>query len=427
MSNKMMGALLALQGAVAVLLVPVALEAWGDRTRRQETDRAVAQRVTLAEKALADERYAEAQAAFEAAVTLSPTDPALQGRILAARILRAAASPDVPAKEVPGVQLALSTTGDTSASASVVRGHLAAQDGDSEEARRWYQKAQQQAPDFVHAFLAQARLEEAAGKSLEALAAYEQAVAVAPKHVASLNDLGVLYLSLGRNEDALAMFQRALTARDNAASRLNAASALAGLKRMPEALENLRRASALTPRSAEVWRRLGAALVGSGDAKAAETALVTSLRLEKRADVLFQLGRIYHGQKRYERAVELYREVLKAAPELLPVGFELARTLLETGQLQAGGDALTAYLRRAADVPAEAKRVEEAKRALAELQKKSGPPPGLPSGLRPVGPPSRVPMAPPMPVAPPTSPPSPPAPAPHAPAPPKPPGAPKAP
>lgn len=82
------------------------------------------------------------------------------------------------------------------------------------------------------------------------------------------------------------------------------------------AIEKLQGAVMIAPRFVKAWRSLGFMLASRGRTAEAITALQTSLSLDREDPVTrFNLGFIYHGQKRIAEAIGEFEKVVVAAPK----------------------------------------------------------------------------------------------------------------
>ena len=84
------------------------------------------------------------------------------------------------------------------------------------------------------------------------------------------------------------------------------------LERTAEAVEHVRRAAALAPDSAEVYRHAGQLLQSAGQGKEAEAALLKSLDLAHSLATGLSLAKLYQSQRRHGRAVEVLATLLDA-------------------------------------------------------------------------------------------------------------------
>jgi len=280
--------------------------------------------------------------AFEAlgrARELRPRDPEIQREAMEARVLRAASS------------------------ASAVDGASAA---DLAYALR---VLEEEAPDAHVAArrVVAGRLALHRGEAAAAARHLEHALEADPEQIGALNDLGVLYLGQGRSEDAAAVLRRAVAARDNAASRLNLAAAVAALEGPVPALEHLKQAAALAPDSVEVQRQLADAARALGRMDEAEAAIRKALELERDPMTLLSLGNLYYQQRDFDKAAAVFARVVEARPDLHAALFRLAVSLQRTGRGPDAAKAYRVYLERAARAPGEERRAALAREALGAL------------------------------------------------------------
>ena len=164
------------------------------------------------------------------------------------------------------------------------------------EARRLFSDAQRAAPDQPAAArglvelrkrelpeLATAWAAYFAGRYAEAAPAFERLTSRAELAVLSRADarrgLAWSLTWLGRADEAARQFATLLDTVQDADALHGAGAALTRAGRAREALDPLRRALALNPRSVDVHTALGWALLRSGDAKAAEAAFLAAYEL----------------------------------------------------------------------------------------------------------------------------------------------------
>jgi protein O-GlcNAc transferase len=155
-----------------------------------------------------------------------------------------------------------------------------------------------------------------AGNAREAAAIYEWILARYPQHFDALHNLGILKAQGRRYEDALDLIRAALKINPRSAeANLNLGNALAESGQAEEALASYDKALAIKPRFAE-------ALYGYGNAlqklKRHEEALASYDRalaiLPDRAEVLANRGNTLHDLKRHEEALASYDRALAIMP-----------------------------------------------------------------------------------------------------------------
>lgn len=81
------------------------------------------------------------------------------------------------------------------------------------------------------------------------------------------------------------------------------------------AIAQLRLAVEADPRYARAWRSLGFMLAAKGGAEEAINALQNALQLEDDAVTRFNLGFIYHGQKRLTEAIAEFERAVAMSPK----------------------------------------------------------------------------------------------------------------
>ena len=294
----------------------------------------------------------------------------------------------------------LQATGD-SPYAQLLRAELAMGDGDPREAASLVQGVLAARPDLpgTHTILADAY--EQLGQTADAAAARQRAVAVAASCTA-----GTAACALARGEPLQAATLAAKGADAEAVYwRLQAYNALAadawqrldGLPpssewhyvrslaaedqgRPQDALEELRRARALDPSNREIMRRLGVRLLRTRQVDEAITLLEEATRGETEPELRYLLGEAYLLAQRAADAVAPLEAAVKTMPQLTPARTALGRAYLQTGRpaeaiphLEAGlpQDRDGSLYYQLAQAYQRAGRMEEAKKALGEYQRRS--------------------------------------------------------
>lgn len=136
-----------------------------------------------------------------------------------------------------------------------------------------FQEAQKIAPEKdPNHHLFWARMGEAydlAGRNDEAINAYQQAVAAKPDNAGYYNNLGNVLARAGKIDDARAAYTKSaeLDPPNAGLAWRNFGISLYQALRMQEAVEPLKKATEVDPKSAQAWYLLGACLVASADYK----------------------------------------------------------------------------------------------------------------------------------------------------------------
>lgn len=146
-----------------------------------------------------------------------------------------------------------------------------------------------------------------------------------------------------------------------------------------QALEELRRAHALEPANQEIVRRLGVRLLRTRQVDEAITLLEKATAGEADPELLYLLGEAFLLNQRPDAAVAPLEKAVKVMPQLTPARGALGRAYLQTGRaaeaiphLEAGlsQDRDGSLYYQLAQAYQRAGRTEEAKKALAEYQKR---------------------------------------------------------
>ena len=106
---------------------------------------------------------------------------------------------------------------------------------------------------------------EAAGRYEEAAASYQKAVELKPDEATYFNNMGNSLAKFGKIQEAMAAYEKSasLDPANAANAWRNAGIVLYNANKMKEAIEPLRKALELEPKSAQAWYLLGAALVNT--------------------------------------------------------------------------------------------------------------------------------------------------------------------
>ena len=106
---------------------------------------------------------------------------------------------------------------------------------------------------------------EAAGRYEEAAASYQKAVELKPDEATYFNNMGNSLAKFGKIQEAMAAYEKSasLDPANAANAWRNAGIVLYNANRLKEAIEPLRKALELEPKSAQAWYLLGAALVNT--------------------------------------------------------------------------------------------------------------------------------------------------------------------
>ena len=264
-------------------------------------------------------RFAEAQAAFAAALSRDPRNAdALHLSGLAAlrrgraeeavtMIARAIAFNPREASFRSNLAVALKAAGRRDDAIAALRqaieiapGHVQAhvnlgntlrEAGELEAAGDAYRRALALAPDAAAVLNNLGNVERELGRLDEAIAILGRAVAAAPHYAEALNNLGSAEVARGRHEDAVLHLNQAIALRPNdGAAWMNLGSALSHLARYGEAAAAYERAVELMPEFVEAHGALGDVLLKRGRVGPAVEIYERALRLKPNApDILSSL------------------------------------------------------------------------------------------------------------------------------------------
>lgn len=150
---------------------------------------------------------------------------------------------------------------------------------------------------------------------------------------ARLNNIGVALMNQQFTDKALQKFDDAHKADAGAAiPLLNKGIALLYLRRLPEAEEALKSASAIDTNNARVWYSLGLAHFDGGGQQVALGDFQHAIKIDPSdADSHYFLGTIYLGLKDYEHAISEFESALRLSPLHASAQFGLARALQRAG------------------------------------------------------------------------------------------------
>jgi tetratricopeptide (TPR) repeat protein len=205
---------------------------------------------------------------------------------------------------------------------------------------RQLEEAVEQAPDDPRPRHALAVALHQAGRSTAALPHFEKLVETDPSAV-RLVELGVAYLSVARAADAESAFQRALEAEPGQPVALHHLGNLAEARGdRPEAISLYRQAIENDPDYLIAHYHLAEALRDAGRLKDAYRTYEGVLDLQPRSapeleafdESLFQLGSLDLQMGATERAVELLKLLVEAAPEHPEAHGVLARAYSRLGR-----------------------------------------------------------------------------------------------
>jgi protein O-GlcNAc transferase len=187
------------------------------------------------------------------------------------------------------------------------------------------------------------------GESREAAAAYRQALASKSDHAEAHSNLANALSQLGYFAQAAEACREALRLKpDYADAHNNLSSALVGLGRLEEAVAASRMALKLNPQCAEAQINLGNAFKDMGKFQEAINAYREAQVLKPSANIHNNLGVAFLQAGRLDEALNSMQQALDLQPELAEAHSNLGSALKEIGQID---EAVQAYCKALAFQP----------------------------------------------------------------------------
>ncbi|MCJ7591035.1 MAG: tetratricopeptide repeat protein [Woeseiaceae bacterium] len=154
------------------------------------------------------------------------------------------------------------------------------------------------------------------GKAAEAASAYRRALAINPNDVLAMQGVALILERDQQFEEAERMLQRAIDLQPGNWRSVDSLGALYfGHGRYADAAHAYRQVVFLDPDNWQDHGNLGSALLMLGDFNAALDAFRNSLKIERTAIHLSNLGIIYYYLGDYDRSVEIHRQAAEEMPE----------------------------------------------------------------------------------------------------------------
>jgi tetratricopeptide (TPR) repeat protein len=292
---------------------------------------------------LADGGVDDAERMSAELLDVRPEDPA--AHLLAATIaLRRARYSD--AERWPRSCLALHPL---HAPAMLVAGRAARALGDIVQARDWFRRASEAAPDRAEpAFLlCVAQLECADPAAQESLARIMRKF---PRDSQGWSQIGAALRKANQLEAAALAFARAFAASGDAAHAVDQGSVLMKLGRIEEAVAAFRAASVVAPDSVDVALPLARALRQLGEFRAALALLERIAALAPESDQIhFALGLLHDDLNDGSEATAAYRRCVALRPDLPEAQVNLGVALQQAGEFEAATDCYRAAMRARPD------------------------------------------------------------------------------
>ena len=235
------------------------------------------------------------------------------------------------------------------APAMLIAGRAARALGDIPQARDWFRRASEAAPDRPEpAFLlCVAQLECADPAAQESLARIMRNF---PRDSQGWSQIGAALRKANQLEAAALAFARAFAASGDAAHAVDQGSVLMTLGRAKEAVAAFRAASVVAPDSVDVVLPLARALRQVGEFRAALALLERIVALAPKSDQIhFALGLLHDDLNDSSEAIAAYRRCVALRPDLPEAQVNLGLALQQAGELEAATDCYRAAMRARPD------------------------------------------------------------------------------
>jgi predicted O-linked N-acetylglucosamine transferase (SPINDLY family) len=171
------------------------------------------------------------------------------------------------------------------------------------------------------------------GRAADAVAALQRAADACPNHATILAALGVALQVSGRLPDAIENYRRALQLHEaDPQTHCNLSLALCALAKSAEAATHARRAVELNPRDAEAHNCLGIALCGSKQQAEAAKAFQTAIALRPEFHYYTGLAAALRDCDRLDEALAAVRRAIELNPRHAEAYMNLGGILLDLGR-----------------------------------------------------------------------------------------------
>lgn len=217
-------------------------------------------------------------------------------------------------------------------------GRVHLRNGETQEARREFEKALELDPRNADALLNLANLDALDGRTTQAERLIQRALQVDPNSVAALAQLAELRRRRGDLEGAIGLYRQALTIDRQPFVYLGLGDVLQRAGRHPEAVEAFRSALELDPDSATAHYDLGVTYGKMGRLEEAVDAYERALELQpegvQAAKTLNNLGALAQAEGDLETAATFFERAVEATPDHLESQYNLAMLRLRRGETE---------------------------------------------------------------------------------------------
>ncbi len=210
--------------------------------------------------------------------------------------------------------------------------------GDLDAAVACWQRAVELKPDFPDAYQNQGYAVQKQGRFEEAIPCYLKALEIQPDWTETHYSLGICFSQQGRLDEAIACFQKAIQLKPNYMQAYSDwGSALLEQGKLDEAIDCFQKAIQLKPSFAQAycnWRDTLLEQGKSDEAIASNAYLLKVLQIQsKSAEVYLYLGKALAREKKFDRAIALYRKALQMQPHSDTIYFDLGKALAQQENL----------------------------------------------------------------------------------------------
>ena len=204
--------------------------------------------------------------------------------------------------------------------------------GDTELARKMFEKAVEMRPDFSSAYVNLALIARDGGDSSGALALLDKAVAADPQNAEAYAQQAVTHRLAGENERAVALYEKALSLAESPVYYNGLGIALENLNRTDDAFNAYCRAIELDPSCADAYNNRANVYVKYGKHWQAEDDYKKAVKLDPQfASAYNNLGALLYDRGRFEEALECYRKAFIINPKQAETCCNLAMAVKEAG------------------------------------------------------------------------------------------------
>jgi len=172
------------------------------------------------------------------------------------------------------------------------------------------------------------------GQVNEGIVHLEMANALKPNDVETMENLGLGYIKTGRNEEAIELFAKAKALdKENVNIRYQLFELFRKSNQNDKALKEMKELLELS-RETRYQMIYAEALLSSGKARDAEEVVEDILATEgENIDAFLLKAKILRSRKKYDDAIEVYKEIMLIVPEHAQTLFERAETHLQQSKL----------------------------------------------------------------------------------------------